>query len=70
MGGWTIALKAFWQIEIKGLILCRWDQKVTFAQSYIFFANFRANEWKDPPFTYFGEAIDLIQNALALPKIS
>ena len=36
MGGWTIALKAFWQIEIKGLILCRWDQKVTFAQSYIF----------------------------------
>ena len=29
-----------------------------------------SNEWKDPPFTYFSEAIDLIQNALALPKIS
>ena len=27
------------------------------------------NEWKDPPFTYFGEAMDLIQKALALPKI-
>ena len=35
-------------------------------QSY---TDMTTNEWKDPPFTYFGEAIDLIQNALPLPKI-